>query len=328
MNTEIAEVMQNKNMYELAAKTAAKVALDSEDKEVVSTLDAWAKEIGKKGYDKEHQIAAFIQTVIEERFAEYPNELLDMMFERGNIGEFDSYEIYGTPKNTLKAIECAKGGNVDRSFLDIPVLAPQFHNRQVESDISYIDIRRNGWKTIALLTDYAVKALENAMFADALAAVDAAITSGAANYITEATAAVTQTSADALALYLHDRAEGDCVIVALSKYIQQMSKLTGFASDDMKSEVNQYGFLGKYDGIPMWRVSGQRTYDGTNLILPDKRVFGFAGKIGVLDMRGDVHTYQSDDIDNERIHIKVADFNYGIAFNETAALDAAKIVTA
>ena len=118
------------------------------------------------------------------------------------------------------------------------------------------------------------------------------------------------------------------LVVGLSKYIQQMSKLTGFASDAMKQEVHNNGFLGVYDSIPMRAVSSVYKVgaDGNTLLIPDKRVFGIAGKVGVLDQRGDMHTYEIEDLNNERIHIKMADFTYGIAFNNAAADRACKIV--
>lgn len=40
-------------------------------------------------------------------------------------------------------------------------------------------------------------------------------------------------------------------------------------------------------------------------------MFGFAGKIGSLDMKGEIHTYQDEDNQHERIHLMVKDFTYG-----------------
>lgn len=330
MNTEAAEAIKNTNMYELASKTTHRARLTGEEKEIAYALDAWAREIGKTGHDKNHEIAAFVQKVVEEQRQGYSTDLLDTIFDMGSVGEFDAYEAYKMPENTLKATEAAKGGNVNRSFLDITMLSPVYKNLQIESDLSFIDLRRNGWKTVALLSEYAVEAFENAMFADMFGRIDAAITSGAAGYIAESSAKVTAASADALALYIMDMSCGGGAIVALSKYIQQISKLTGFDSDGMREEVHNNGFLGKYDSIPMYRISGTHTLnnDGVTKLLPDKRVFGVAGKIGSLDIAGDTHVYENEDINNERIHIKIADFTYRYAFYDTAAKNCAKIVTA
>ena len=148
-----------------------------------------------------------------------------------------------------------------------------------------------------MLTDFAMDALRNSMFYDIFGALDAAIQSGAANYIANASQTLLEASMDELALYINDYAASGSYIVALSKYIQQASKFANFASDGMKDEVYNTGFLGKYAGIPMRRVSSHATLnsDGTTLLIPDKRVFGIAGKVGALDMRGDVHVYQSED---------------------------------
>ena len=325
---DIAEMIENTNMMELASKTANQAVLNDDEREVVAQLDEWAREIGKTGHDKDHEIAAFVEKTINTEIVNYPDELLDDIFDRGSIGEFDDYHARTEPKNTLRAIEAAKGGNVDRSYIDFTALTPSWKNRQVETGLSFVDLRKNGWKSVALLTDFAMDALRNAMFYDIFSAVDTAVASGNPNYIANASTTLLQASMDELALYVNDLAQSNAYIIALSKYIQQASKLTGFASDGMKDEVYRTGFLGKYDGIPMRRVSSHATLnnDGTTLLLPDKRVFGIAGKIGSLDMRGDVHVYQSEDIDDEKVHIKVADFTYGYAFSEAAADHVAKIV--
>ncbi len=41
-------------------------------------------------------------------------------------------------------------------------------NRQVETDISYVDLRKNGFKSIATLTTFMKEACQNALFYDAL----------------------------------------------------------------------------------------------------------------------------------------------------------------
>ena len=44
-------------------------------------------------------------------------------------------------------------------------------------------------------------------------------------------------------------------------------------------------------------------------------MFGIAGKIGALDMKGDVHVYEVEDVNKEKLHILVKDFGYGYSFN-------------
>lgn len=265
---EIAELVKDTSVCEIATKTVKKLNMTDNEKVVAEQLDEWARKIGETGHDPDHEIAAFITRTINEEFYDAPNELLDSMFDRGSIGEFDDYEAVIQPvKNTLIAHEAARGGNVEKSYLDFTTLKPTYRNRQVETQISYVDLRRSGWKSVALLTDYATRALENALFYDIFSVVDAAITSGAENYIAEANALPSQATMDALALYLNDRGAG--TVVALSKYIQAASKLTGFNSADMLNEIHRTGRLGMYDGVSLYPVSAAKRQGDGSLLIPD-----------------------------------------------------------
>ena len=132
-NIEIAEVLKGVDMYELAMKTNAGYVMTDNENLAVAELDRAFKKIGEDGHDPEHQIAQFIRRTINEEIVNAPDELLDAIFDRGTIDENDDYEAWKNPKNTLVAYEAAKGGNVDRSFLDISPLKPQWKNRQVRN---------------------------------------------------------------------------------------------------------------------------------------------------------------------------------------------------
>jgi len=267
-NIELAEALKGVDVYELAMKTNSGVVMTDNENMVAAELDRAFKKIGEEGHDPEHQIAQFIRRTINEEIVNTPDELLDQIFDRGTIEEGDDYEAWTNPKNTLVAYEAAKGGNVDRSFLDITVLQPKWVNRQVETDITFSELRKSGWKTISLLTEYAMAALKNAMFYDIFSAIDTAIASGADNYIAETSTLPTQASMDAMALYLMENTDGDKTIVGLSKYIQAASKLTGFVSEDMKNEVHRTGLLGTYDGCAMVPINSTKKV-GSNLLIPD-----------------------------------------------------------
>lgn len=325
---EMAELTQNVSLYEIAAKTNdPKLTLNDSEKEVAEQLDEWARKIGETGHDRDHEIAAFVTRTIRDEFYDAPDELLDSMFERGTVGEFDDYEAKIDPvKNTLVAYESAPGGTVPKSYLDYSYLKPRWTSLQVESQLSYRDLRRNGWKSVALLTEYADKALRNKMFYHIFNAVDAAIASGANNYISEANAMPSQVTMDALALYLNDRGSG--TIVALNKYIQAASKLKGFESEEMKNEVHRTGGLKLYDGNTMFGISAAKKQANGELLIPDKRIFGVAGKIGSLDMKGDVYTYETEENQKEVIDLKITGFTFGYAFNKDSLDNMAKVVMA
>lgn len=312
-NIEIAELISATNMYDIAAKTNDGMLLTDSETEVANQLDAHFKEIGKCGHDSDHEIASFIQKVINEEIYNTPDELLEMIFDRGTIDEFDDFESIIAPKNTLIAYEAAKGGNVPRSYLDIEKLAPAWKNLQLETSISFADLERNGWKNIALVTDYAIAALKNQLFATIFNAIDGAIASGD-NFLAASAAMPVQADMDAVALYLNERTENG-VIVALTKYIQAASKLTGFASDEMKNEVHRTGRLGTYDGISLTPISSAKKLGDNAMIIKDKRMYGIAGKLGVLNMKGEVKTYQVTDVNKEVFHLLFKDFSFGYAFN-------------
>ena len=328
---EIASAIKDVNMYELASKSNARVELEEDEKAIASQVNEWAKEIGETGHDKDHQISAFVQRVITDQFENYPVAILDQIFDRGSVGEDEGIEYARNPKNTLKAVEAAQGGNVERSFLDISKLVPTIKNLQIETDLSFADLRRNGWKTISLLSEYAVEALQNKMFANVFDTLDDAIASGAANYIDGSAATLpTQALMDQLSLYIHDFNEGGS-IVALSKYIQAISKLNGYASylsDDMKNQLWRTGDIGMYDGLPLQRIATFKYLngDGRTHLIKDKRIYGIVGKIGNLDMIGDQHTYQVEDPNTEVVHLLIKDFKYAYTFTDEAASKVVKMV--
>lgn len=137
LNTEIAEVMQAPGkVYDIAEKTQYSRALTSEEKEISEVLEAFAKHVGETGADPEKQIASFITKTVQDELYNAPDELLDSMFDRGTVGEFDDYQAERTVKNTLIAHEAAKGGNVPRSYLHLETLKPSWHNLQVRKFVA------------------------------------------------------------------------------------------------------------------------------------------------------------------------------------------------
>jgi hypothetical protein len=319
LKTEIAEVLNRPGkMYEIAERVNYKRELVGEDKEIYDVADAWVREIGEKGHDPEHEIASFIKKTVTEEVYNAPDELLDSLFERGSVGEFDDSYAVVTPKNTLIAYDAAKGGNVDRSFIDWTWLQPTWKNKQVETDLSYVDMRRGGFKSVATLTTYATEALQNQMFYDMFSVVDAAITGGE-QLISVASSKPTLEAMDQLALYLNDREANASTIVTLTKYAQAITRMEGYAqymSDAMRDEFNRYGLCRTYDGLGIATISGAHKTSWGQMLLPDKRIYGIAGKIGTLDMKGDIHVYEDEDNQNELIKIKVADFTFGYAITD------------
>ena len=314
IRTEIDELMKKDGvLFEVAEKIEYRRDLNAEEKEIAEISDAWARNIGETGKDPDCTIAEFINRTVNDEVYNAPDELLDQIFERGSVGEFDDYEGHKAPKNSLVAHEASRGGTVNRSYIDISVLKPVWKNRQVESDLSYADLRRNGFKSIATLATFMKEACQNALFYDALSMADTAVTGGE-QLIPVAGTTPTLEAMDALSLYLNDRGS-DNVIITLNKYAQAIRRMPNFAqymSTDMKNEFNRYGLVKTYDGINIAGISGARKTGLGNLLLPDKRIYGISGKIGNLDMKGESHTYQDMNNQSEKIHIMFKDFSYGI----------------
>lgn len=327
LKTEVAEVFeQSSKVYDIAERTCyaeknnVSLNLTSEEKEAVDVMDAWAKEVGKRGTDPNKEIAAFVERTVTEEIYNAPDELLDSLFTRGSIGEFDDVQYNKTPKNTLKVYESSKGGNVDRSYLDFGLLTPVSRNLQVETDLSYVDLRKNGWKAVATLTTYAKEALQNAQFGVIFDIFDAAITGGD-QLINAAGAMPTMAEMDQFALYLNEYASGvgTASMVGLMKYqsgIRRMTGWTEFLSNDMKNDFNRYGLLQMYDGIRFFGISSAHKMGNGNTQIPDKRIFGIGDKIGFLDQKGEIHVYQNMDDNHERVHLMVKDFTFSMAIND------------
>lgn len=326
VHTEIASLMNEKGkMFDWATKVEYKRKLEAEDKEISEVVDAWAKEIGEKGADPGLELSNFVVKVIQPEIYDVPDELLDSLFDRGSIGEFDDYHSVETYKNTLVAHDAAKGGNVEKSYIDVSKTAPTWKHKQVETELSYADLRRNGFKTVANLTVFAKEALQNKMFFDIFSQIDAAI-AGGDQLITAGGANITQSAMDQLALYLVDRGENPFT-VSLSKYAQQIGRMAGqvdFMSEDMKNEYNRYGLVRFFNGVRIGQISGAKKTGDDLQLLPDKRVFGIAGKIGNLDMRGDIRVLETFDNQREQVLLKITGFEYGTAITKLDKI--AKIV--
>lgn len=328
LKTEIAELMnKDGQMFDIAQKITYNRDLSAGEKEVSGICDAWVKEIASNGNDKDCEIASFIKRTVTEEVYDAPDELLDRIFDRGTVGEFDDYMVDKTPKNTLEAHDAVIGGNVDKSYIDFESLKPTWKHAQVEFELPYIEMRRGGFKSVALLTNYAVEALRNKQFYDVFTSVDNAITGGE-QAIAETTGAPTLTTWDAFSLYLLDR-DSAPVAVTLSKYAQALGRMDGhtqYLSDAMRDNFNRYGLVNFTDGINIASISGAKKLANGEKLLPEKKVFGIAGKIGTLDQKGDIRVYETMDNNEEKVNVKLTGFEYGYCITDIEKL--AKITMA
>ena len=316
---EIAELMEkNGTMYDWAEKVNRGASLTAEENEISQVVDAWAKEIGTKGKDNDNEIAEFIIKTITDPVYNKPDALIEKMFEMDSIGEFDDYVINKTPKNTLVAYESAKGGNVYKSYIDTSALTPTWKHAQVETEISYTQLRRGGFKSIANMAVFAKEALDNKKIKDVFSALDTAIAGGEQVFeVTGGESALTKTVLDKLSLYVLDHlADGDTgIMFGLNKYAQAIANMSGYTSymsSTMKDDYNRYGLVKEYGGCLIGGFSGARKAADGELLVPNNRIFGISGIIGTLCDRGELRVYETLDNNKERVSLKFTGYEYGI----------------
>jgi hypothetical protein len=239
------------------------------------------------------------------------------------MGEFDNFQVNEDAKNTLNVIESAKNGNVDKSYIDYSKVLPTWKHMQVETEVSMEKLRKNGYKTVADLQVFAEEAFRNKMFYTTFTMVDSAIVTPISTCTGNA---LTMSAMDDASSYVLDRADNP-VLIGLSSLIRPVYKMSGYTSylsEDMKNEINKYGILGAYGGAKLVPISAaKKLADGTQ-IFPTGRVLGIAGKIGELDMRGDLRVYQIPNYNREVIGLKMTGFEFGVAIN---AIDKACKIT-
>ena len=316
---ELAEIMKEDNKtYDWAEKVVRKCDLTSEEKEISQVVDAWAKEIGETGSDNDHEIADFIIKTIADPIYSKPDALIEKMFDYDSIGEFDDYIINKDPKNTFIAYDAAKGGNVHKSYIDTTALTPTWKHAQVETEISYMDLRRGGYKNIANMAMYANEAFTNKKIKDVFSTLDSAIPGGTQVFaVTGGESALTKTVMDKLSLYVLDQlADGDeGLVFGLNKYAQAIANMSGYTSymsDTMKNDYNRYGLVKEYGGMLIGGFSGARKAADGELLVPTGRIFGIAGKVGTICDRGQLRVYETPDNNKERISLKFTGYEYGI----------------
>jgi hypothetical protein len=315
-STELASALKEKNIIEVAERQRADM-LDESDKEIIELVDAFAKEVGKSGrskYENATLVAELIKRTVEPLVFQPETSILNEIFNFGQIGEFDEKLYTGLPKNTLVAYDSTRGGNVPKSYVDPGVFQPVKHFLQVETELNYSDLRRNGWKSISRMAELVRETFEQEMFYRLLAGIDAALSVlVSSDQNINGGSAPTQTNIDTFARYLRDMSEGNPFMIGLSKYIDPIAKMEGFEaylSNEMKNELNRLGRVAMYEGVRTVSVpTAKKTSKGSNL-MPDKRILGIAGKIGDCDMRGELRNYETYDNNAEKVHLKFTGYEF------------------
>lgn len=323
--TEVASAIQEKNIIELSERFKANT-IDASDKEMIEVLDAFAKEVGNsgKGSENNYVISELIKKTVEPLVFQPESSILSTVFNMGSIGEFDESMYTGLPKNTIKVYDAVRGGNVPKSYVNPSVFNPVKTSLQVETELNYSDLRRNGWKSIAKMTELTREAFEQEMFYRLFAGVDAALDALTGDQDIDSGSALTPANAETLARYLRDMSEGNPFMVGLSKYIDGFARMTGYEtylSDELKNELNRVGRLAMFDGVKLSSIPTAKKTAKGNTLVPDKRIFGIAGVIGDAQLRGEMRLYETYDNNAEKVDLKFTgfDFDYTIYYLDKIA---------
>lgn len=313
-NTEISSVIKERDLFDWSVKVNNKLELSAEDKEVTEVIDAFARELGEKGRtaDNNMVIAEYIKQVVEPLVYNPDDSIINQMFKVGSIGEFDEKSYTGLPKNTIKVYDSIRGGNVPKSYVDPSVFTPVSFGLQAETEIDYSDLRKNGFKSIAKMTQLAEESLNNEKYFRVFQGVDNALSVLGGDQNINGGSALTIAGMDAFTGYLNDMSEGNPFVIGLSKITNSIIRMSGYEqylSNEMKNEFNRLGKVGLYNGVRIDSIpTARKTADGKNLI-PDKRLFGIAGQIGDLDMKGSLRVYDTMDNDSEKVRLKFTGFD-------------------
>lgn len=330
MNMDFASALERKGFVkDWSEKICYNKELTDDDKSMIQATDAWIREMGNTG-DSKNELAALIRKSLTQDELEYPDDMIERLYNIDAIGEFDDTYIEVEPKNTLVAHEVALGGTADASYIEHAIKAPTWKTLQVETFVTMQDLRRNGYRTVANLVNFAREALYAKRITVIMNALSAAVTNGMANYISEATTLPTATSMDALSLYLNDVSDGSApMMFGLSKYMQAVGNLdkTNINKTDVEKGLwNNTGYVQNYGGVDLKRYSGQNKYPDGTTVFPDKVIFGAAGKIGSVVMRGETRVLEESDARSEKIYLKVGGYVFGHVLTDITK--AAKVVLA
>lgn len=307
INLELSQYVEEKGtMFAWANAVVKKEKLTDEQLVISEVANKFATSIANTGI-ADVSLSSYLKRIVEEEIYNEPSELLDTMFNQGSIGEFDDYTSVGTWKNNLLAHDVSeRGGTVDKSYVDFNRSAMVRRNLQIETQIKYDDLRRDGALSIATLTLYAIEAMQNKKFQAIFEQVNSLLLSG--SNVFDATAGLTVQLMDDFAGYVTDHTSGNSqLIVGLSTDLRDIKNMPGYTeymSNEMKAQLNMgSNILNYYASVPLASVSaGKKLKDGTTL-LPAKTIYGFSDKIGQCDMRGTLSVLQTPNNSKQLIDI-------------------------
>jgi len=317
---ELSQVMNEKGrMSTWAERVCKNVATSEEDKGISEAMQTLSNKIMKMGETGIADVALsnYLIKVVTPEVYNAPSELLGMMFDESTIGEFDEVGVIESPVNRLMAHQSApRIGDVDKSYIDYTRGTKESVHLSVATELKMSDLRQNGFKTIGQLQQYATESLNNAKFYNIFNKIDALIVALSPNAFTST--GLTVQAMDDFAGYVSDRSRNP-LLVGLTEDLRGIKNMSGydkFLSDSMKGALNMNAILETYAGATIAKISSaERLADGTRL-LPQKKLFGIADKVGSMYMRGDLRVLQTPDNNREVINLKFTGYEFVYAITK------------
>lgn len=312
MAIELSNVIQEKGrLFDWADKVVRKVELSEEDKSISQAVDVWAKKIGN-GEQSAYELSQFITKIVEPEVYNPDSEILSAMFTQGSMGEFDSVNVVESPKNNLLVHEsAARSGNVDKSYIDFSRGQSFRTHLQLETEIRMSDLRQNGYKSIANLTNMAIESLNNKKFNSIFNNIDTIITVPSAQGF-QVTGGLNMAVMDEATGYLVDRGTNP-ILLGLSTDLRGINRMDGyetFYSENMKNALNMNSTLALYNGVKLGSVNASHLLADGSTLLPKKKLFGIADTIGEMTTIGSLRTLQTPDNSREVIGLKFTGFEF------------------
>lgn len=309
-------------LIEWAEKAANKQELNEIEQAISESMNQYGREIGKLGKDSAREaVSELIVKVIQpEVFSPITEDILNKIFRTNSYGEFDIVKIMNTPKNTLIAYEnAARTGNVNKSYIDFTVGQVVEKSIQLEFEIDYDALKREGAFTVATHIMFALEEIRNKKFQIILDYVDSLIQGG--DHLTECgSKTLTLGGLQEFTDRLDDNCEtGIPMAVGLSTIVRNAMRVADVEkhmSDSVKDEVFRTGKLNHFFGTDFASVkAGRKTGKGEKLMAKDT-LYGFCGEVGEMYTRGTMDIDSTKDMNARKIHFMISGIEFGVCITD------------
>lgn len=311
---EVNEIMTSGEALAWARNVVGKVELSEREKAFSATIDEQVNQVWKYGnaMAKSH-IAEIIVKIVEPEVFDVPMEMMTQIFDNGTLGEFDDMEFESKWINGLVAKQSAiRTGNVEKTYLGSMDAKKEMTNLEINTEFPMAELRKPNGLGVAELALYALEAFNNAKYRFMLNFIETKV--GAKAF----SGTITAGTVDPFLGYLYDYNESasNSQVIGLSNHIRTLSKTVKdgvMYSESMKDALNKDAKLQVLDNSVLVPIKAGRK-DGTGqTLIPDKKLYGFAGKVGTMLTRGELRTYIDQNNNSEVFDVLFKGVEFGVS---------------